>query len=69
MEAQIPVWQSEDIKNIDIEIGKACQMVIQTFPDWLTSQTLMTDSPDEVGKFKHHLGTMSELAFLPLLQN
>ncbi len=63
------VWQSEDISNIDVEIGKARQMVIQVFPDWLTSQTLRTDNPDEVGKFKHHLGTMSELAFLPLLQN
>jgi len=38
MEAQIPVWQSEEIKNIDIEIGKACQMIIQVFPEWLTSQ-------------------------------
>ena len=59
MEAQIPVWQSEDIRNIDIEIGKARQMVIYVFPEWLTSQTLRTDNPDEVGKFKHHLGTMT----------
>jgi len=58
MEAQIPVWQSKDIRNIDIEIGKARQMVIQAFPDWLTSQTLRTDNPDEVGNFKHRLGTL-----------
>jgi hypothetical protein len=59
MEAQMLVWQSEDIRNIDIEIGKARQMVIQVFPEWLTSQTLRTDNPDEVGKFKHHLGTLT----------
>ena len=59
MEAQIPVWQSEDIKNIDVEIGKARQMVIQVFPEWLTSQTLRTDNPDEVGNFKHRLGTLT----------
>jgi len=59
MEAQIPVWQSEDIRNIDIEIGKARQMVIQVFPDWLISQTLITDNPDEVGNFKHRLGTLT----------
>ena len=59
MEAQMGVWQSEDIRNIDVEIGKGRQMVIQVFPEWLTSQTLRTDNPDEVGKFKHHLGTMT----------
>jgi len=59
MEAQMGVWQSEDISNIDVEIGKARQMVIQVFPDWLTSQTLMTDNPDEVGNFKHRLGTLT----------
>ena len=34
-------------------------MVIQVFPDWPTSQTLRTDNPDEVGNFKHHLGTLT----------
>ena len=34
-------------------------MIIQVFPEWLTSQTLMTDNPDEVGNFKHRLGTLT----------
>jgi hypothetical protein len=50
-------WTDNERSIIENDVGRARQLLIEVFPEWLTSQILRTDNPEEVGKFKHHLGS------------
>ena len=49
-------WTRQEKTEIENDIGRARQIVIDIFPDWMPTQTLVTDNPEQVGNYKHHLG-------------
>ncbi|WP_321495582.1 hypothetical protein [uncultured Desulfobacter sp.] len=57
MEGEELAWTRQEKADIENDIGRARQMVIEIFPDWMPTQTLITDNPEQVGNFKHHLGS------------
>ena len=56
MENEEPAWIRQEMAELENDIGRARQIVIDIFPDWMTTQTLRTDNPEQVGNFKHLLG-------------
>ncbi|MDY0222152.1 MAG: hypothetical protein RBR67_13515 [Desulfobacterium sp.] len=56
MESEEPAWNRQDMADLENDIGRARQIVIDIFPGWMPTETLRTDNPEQVGSFKHRLG-------------
>lgn len=56
MESEEPAWIRQEMADLENDIGRARQIVIDIFPDWMPTQILRTDNPEQVGNFRHHLG-------------
>jgi len=56
MEGEELAWTRQEKTDIENDIGRARQIVIDIFSGWMPEQTLRTDNPEQVGNFKHHLG-------------
>lgn len=50
-----PCWTSSDVDEVRGDYAKIRQYAVQFFADWLPSQAPRSDSPDDVGDFKHRM--------------
>jgi len=50
-----PLWTDHQIEEIDPHFVRARQAVIQIFPEWLSRQAPVSETPDAVGDFKHRM--------------
>ena len=55
MEDEESAWTRQEMADIENDIGRARQIVVDIFPDWIQTQTLRTDNPEQVGNYKHQL--------------
>ena len=73
MSAESPVWERYQIEELEPDIDRTVQMVVQVFSDWLAEQRPANDSPEAVGDFKHKMlrllgGNLSKLGLDSLLE-
>ncbi|MDY0132612.1 MAG: hypothetical protein RBR53_08080 [Desulforegulaceae bacterium] len=50
------MWLDTEIKNVEIDVGKGRQIIIENFNRWISSQILLSDEPEDVSRFNNHLG-------------
>jgi hypothetical protein len=50
------MWLDMEIKDVETDVGKGRQIIIENFNKWLPEQILLSDEPEEVAKFNSHLG-------------
>jgi hypothetical protein len=73
MSREKPQWTDHQIEEIDPHFVRARQAVIQDFPDWLSRQSPVAETPDAVGDFKHKMvrltgGNLKKLGLDDLFQ-
>lgn len=55
MKNEVGLWRDEEINALEIEYANSRQYVIDFFPRWLKKQIFTSDSPSDVGDFKHKM--------------
>ncbi|MGM0608254.1 MAG: hypothetical protein ACQESP_07540 [Candidatus Muiribacteriota bacterium] len=62
------LWLDQEINELENDLGKVRQFIVEGFNSWLDEQVLLSDNPDKVGEYKKHLGKIiySKLRYLGL---
>ncbi len=55
MESELICWTDQQISELQKGYAMARQYAVQSFEEWLVSQTPNSDSPSDVGDFKHKM--------------
>jgi hypothetical protein len=55
MDDEEPLWDKQDIEELQPEHEVARQYIVQFFPEWIQEQYPKSNSPDKVGGFKHFM--------------
>jgi hypothetical protein len=53
LESEKPLWLDEQIDDMKPVLIQGRQTIIQVFPDWLENLAPYSESPEDVGNFKH----------------
>ena len=67
------LWTRHEVSALDPSIEMATQTIVQMFSGWMSRQSLESDAPDVVGKFKHRMmhlvgGNLKELGLVEQYQ-
>jgi len=55
MISELPLWEKNQIEELEPHIEFIIQLIVQVFPIWLSGQSPDNNTPDAVGDFKHKM--------------